>query len=152
MKLGPPMFFLRNSLPDQWFLIKALVLVWCVRLGLWLIPLRVLREVIAKITSNAPTTTRCQPLDFNSVKRMASSVRRVSHYVPAASCLTQALSTQVLLGRRGQASSLRIGVTRGAEGELKAHAWLESNGEIIIGQVKDPLKYAVLNSLKEVRQ
>ena len=82
---------------------------------------------------------------------MASSVRRVSRYVPAASCLTQALATQVLLGRRGQVSSLRIGVTRSAEGELKAHAWLESNGEIIIGRVKDPLRYAVLNSLKEVR-
>lgn len=149
--MGLQIFFLRNSLSDQWLLIKTLVLVCCVRLGLWLIPLRVLREVIAKITSNASASARCQPLDLNLVKRMASSVRRVSRYVPAASCLTQALSAQVLLGRRGQDSFLRIGVTRSAEGELKAHAWLESNGEIIIGQVKDPLKYAVLNNLKEVR-
>ncbi len=83
---------------------------------------------------------------------MASSVRRVSNYVPAASCLTQALATQVLLSRRGQVSNLRIGVTRGAKDEFKAHAWLESNGEIIIGQVKDPLRYKVLNHLKEASQ
>jgi hypothetical protein len=46
-------------------------------------------------------------------------------------------------------SNLRIGVTKGPEGELKAHAWVESNGRIIIGQQKDLRSYTVLNRLEE---
>ncbi len=140
------MFFFRNSFSDQRLLIAALARVWWVRLGLWLLPFGVLRERVAKITSSS-----AQPATQNLevVRRVASSVRRVSRYVPAATCLTQALATQSLLARRGQVSNLRIGVTKGPEGELKAHAWVESNGRIIIGQQKDLRSYTVLNRLEE---
>ena len=83
---------------------------------------------------------------------MASSVRRASLYFPSASCLTQALATQVLLARRGQLSTLRIGVIKGADGELKAHAWVENNGKVIIGSRRNLRSYTVLNRLEEVRQ
>lgn len=150
MRLGPPMFFLRNSLSDQWLLIKALVLVCCVRLALWLMPLRVLRRM-AKISSSVSSPARPQ-LHSHVVRKIASSVRRASRYVPAASCLTQALATQVLLARRGQVTNLRIGVTNGDEGGFKAHAWLESNGEIIIGRVRGLRSFTVLHPLEKVTQ
>lgn len=86
------------------------------------------------------------------VRRIAASVRRVSRYVPAASCLTQALATEFLLARRGQISSLLIGVTKTEEGEFKAHAWLESDGKIIIGGVQGSRRYTVLQPLGELRQ
>ena len=86
------------------------------------------------------------------VVRTAASVRRVSRYVPAATCLTQALATQFLLTRQGQVSSLRIGVTKTEAGEFKAHAWLESEGKIIIGGVEGSRRYTVLQPLEEVRR
>jgi hypothetical protein len=39
----------------------------------------------------------------------------------------------VLLARRGHPALLRIGVLKGEEGRLEAHAWLESKGRIVIG-------------------
>lgn len=144
------MFFLRNSLSDQRLLIKALALLCFVRLGLWFMPLRTLREMVEKIARRRLSSTT--PQDMLMVRKIAASVRRVSRYVPLASCLTQALAAQFLLARRGQVSNLLIGVTKTEEGEFKAHAWLEANGKIIIGGVKGFRSYTVLHPLEEVRQ
>ena len=48
-------------------------------------------------------------------------------------CLKQALILSWLLRRQGLASTLRIGVARHQE-TLMAHAWLEQNGQVIIGR------------------
>lgn len=145
------MFFLRNSLSDQRLLIKALALVCCIRLGLRLLPFRVLIEKVEKIAARVNSDSP-HLQDSQMVRKVASCVRRVSRYVPASSCLAQALATQVLLARRGQNAKLRIGVTKGDKGQLKAHAWVESNGKIIIGRVRDLRDYTVLNRLEEVSQ
>jgi hypothetical protein len=135
-------------------LTAALGRVCFVRLGLWLLPFRVVKERVEKITaasansSSGPPTTQ----DLQVVLRVASSVRRASRYVPAATCLTQALATQLLLARRGQVSRLRIGVSKGQGGELKAHAWVESQGRIVIGQTNDLPSYTILNRLEELSQ
>jgi hypothetical protein len=145
------MFFFTNSSSDQWLLIAALARVCYVRVGLWVLPFRVLKERVEKINSCA-TSISGQPVNQNLqvVLRVASCVRRASRYVPAATCLTQALATQILLGQRSQVSKLYIGVSKGQDGELKAHAWVESNGRIIIGQRKDLQHYTVLNRLEEM--
>jgi hypothetical protein len=93
-----------------------------------------------------------QAQDPKLVRKVASSIRRASRYVPAASCLTQAMAAQILLARRGQISTLSIGVTKGDGGELKAHAWVESKGRVIIGRREDLRNYAILNRLEEVNQ
>ena len=48
-------------------------------------------------------------------------------------CLPQALAAQVLLERCGYPARLRVGVVKGGEGQLEAHAWVESQGRIIVG-------------------
>jgi hypothetical protein len=52
-------------------------------------------------------------------------------------CLTEALTAQHLVRRRGGDAELRLGVTRGSDGTMPetfmAHAWLEAAGRIIIG-------------------
>jgi transglutaminase superfamily protein len=64
---------------------------------------------------------------------VAWAVRCVSRAVPGATCLTQALAAQLLLSRRGVESRLRIGVARTPAGRLRAHAWLESDGVVVLG-------------------
>ena len=48
-------------------------------------------------------------------------------------CLPIAMATQWLLSRRGFSTDLRIGVMRGESGNLEAHAWVEREGLILIG-------------------
>lgn len=64
---------------------------------------------------------------------VAWAVRSASRVVPGATCLTQALAAKLVLSRRGYASRLRIGVARGPARQLRAHAWLEANGFVVVG-------------------
>lgn len=52
---------------------------------------------------------------------------------PSSPCLTQALVIQRLLRRHGRHSELRIGVRKDERGKFGAHAWVESEGRVVIG-------------------
>jgi hypothetical protein len=52
---------------------------------------------------------------------------------PPRSCLAQALTAQVMLGARGRAATIRFGAKREGEGPLDAHAWLECDGAVLVG-------------------
>jgi hypothetical protein len=68
-------------------------------------------------------------------KQLAWGVLVVSSYVPCATCLTQALAGQVLLTHYGYSTVVRVGVTKvDGKGTFQAHAWLESNGTVVIGE------------------
>ena len=72
-----------------------------------------------------------------TVERVAWAVRAASTVIPGASnCLVRALATQAMLGRYGYSSELRIGARKAAQGALAAHAWLESAGTVVIGEVE----------------
>jgi hypothetical protein len=111
-------------------LITSLVLLGIVRVGLWLLPFHTLRHLLAH---TAREVAWARGGDQASVNQVARAVTVASRYVPAASCLTQALATQVLLSHRGHQASLRIGVARGDVGEFQAHAWVECQGKVVIG-------------------
>ncbi len=141
--------FFRHSREERRLLLRSLALVWVVRLALWILPFKLLRGLVEK---GRPPQSEERPADFVQERKIASSVRRASRYVPAASCLTQAMATQVLLSRIGAIGLLRIGVAKGPEGRLDAHAWVESNGKIIIGKKRDLRRYTVLSQLEDVTQ
>lgn len=121
------------------FLIKTLVLVWGIRLGLWLLPFKTMRRIVSKLAQ--PTGT---PVGWPLPQQIAWAVTVTSRRVPKATCLTQALVTQVLLGRYGYPSTLRLGVGLSETGQFQAHAWVESNGTVVIGGKEAELaqKYA----------
>lgn len=67
--------------------------------------------------------------------------------MPKRPCLTQALVGRLLLARCGVDVAIHIGVTKAGD-ELKAHAWLEHGGDIILGgsQSRDEYRpFPVLN-------
>lgn len=49
-------------------------------------------------------------------------------------CLARALAAELMLGRYGYSSQLKIGVAKTPSGEFEAHAWLESEGRVLIGR------------------
>lgn len=121
--------FFRLAAADQGFLLKVMLLLWAVRLMLWLLPFRKMRELLTIFSgASSPNAAEQVPLE-----RVAWAVIRASRYVPAATCLTQALVAKILLTRLGYRAIVHIGVARSKAGEFQAHAWVESRGKIVIG-------------------
>jgi hypothetical protein len=87
-----------------------------------------LRGVAARVKA-APAPARFDP----AVARLGWAVRAASRRIPRASCLTQALSAQLLLARRGLSSELKIGVTRDPVKGFAAHAWVLVEGRVLVG-------------------
>src|SRR5438128_1120517 len=94
--------FMSGSSHHRMLLLQALCWVVIIRIGLCLLPFRVLKSCTAKIRAS-----RNVPY---AAAECVWAVRATSRCVPAATCLTQALAGQVLLARAGYDSRLEIGV------------------------------------------
>lgn len=68
-----------------------------------------------------------------SVDRIVWAVRTAARWMPGTTCLYSALTLQRLLASQGYSSELHIGVAR-QEQRFAAHAWLERDGEVLIGE------------------
>ena len=157
--------FFRRPMADRVLVVHAMVLHLAVAA---LVRVMSPRRVIAWLTARyvlplRPPVREAQPLR-NESARVVWAVRTATHLVPAGkTCLTEALTAQCLLRRRGADAALRIGValtarsgsppvfggriaTLGATAgfhhgllatdagaPLTAHAWLEHAGRIIMG-------------------
>jgi transglutaminase superfamily protein len=104
-------------------LLEAWLTLLQVRLALWLLPWRIVSRV--PVPSNRRHTL--------STESSTAAIRAVSRYVPSATCLVQALALRRLLARHGRVSVLNLGVRNPLCGRLQAHAWLEVEGRVILG-------------------
>jgi hypothetical protein len=119
----------RRMPPDEKRLaLHCFMIVWLVRIGLWTLPLKLLRRWMDRTKRNLDRS-----LDAAQVARLSGMIEFVSRRIPRATCLTQALALQTMLARRGTETSLRLGVARDDRGRFRAHAWLEQNGAVLIG-------------------
>jgi hypothetical protein len=69
----------------------------------------------------------------HSEDRIIWAVGAAGRRIPGTTCLAKALAAETLLAREGHRVQLRFGVARSADRGLRAHAWLESNGQVIFG-------------------
>ena len=122
--------FLAMTRAQQSLLAKAFLLVASIRVALWVLRFRLLAPLLARFTSNPVGGGLA---DEATVERTVWAVAAMARYVPRATCLTQALAAQVLLARQGEASELQIGVAHDESLGVRAHAWLEHGGRIVIG-------------------
>ena len=67
--------------------------------------------------------------------------------MPERPCLTQALVGRLLLARHGIDTVIQIGVTKD-DAELKAHAWLEHDGTIVLGGAQSRDEYRPFPALQ----
>ena len=111
-------------------LIYALCLLSAFRLGLWLVPFR---KLLALVSRFARVRTDIDPDQQLPVQRISWAVTAASRYVPMATCLTQALAGRLLFAQQGYAVQLHIGVDKGAESTLEAHAWLTWGDQVVMG-------------------
>lgn len=125
--------FRRLSPSERHLLLEAAVLIAAIRVGLALMPLTILQRLLVCVASRL----RCVSADAMPPQRIAWAVAVAGRFLPGSTCLTRALAAQALLVRRDRQAILRIGVATGRHRALAAHAWLESDGEILVGAHAD---------------
>lgn len=123
------------SLPaeDRWLLGRALATNIEARLALHVLSIDRLRAWATR-----PGTAG------RDVERIVWAGRAAARRTPFATCLSSALALQRLLAANGHDSELHIGVA-GDGGAFAAHAWLERDGRILIGE-DDRARYTRLAS------
>jgi hypothetical protein len=121
---------LRRSGSDWKLFLRAYVWVWIIRIALWLAPFRKIYDWTIHFRQGRIGD---RPLDARSVYKVVWAVSAAARRVPRATCLTQALATQIMLGRRGHRTSLQLGIMKTEAGKMDAHAWLEREGKVLIG-------------------
>jgi hypothetical protein len=116
---------------DRRALAVATVLVWALRVGIRVLPLPLLQGVLA---GGSRRRAERAGRAVTVLERVAWAVNVASRSVPrGVTCLTRGLAAQGLLRRAGVPARLCIGVARGRQGRLEGHAWVESDGRIVIG-------------------
>lgn len=137
--------FLQLPPTDRALLIRAAAALGAIRMCLWVIPYRLLRGVLGAATRRKIRSRGAQ----DSPERIAWAVTVASRYVPStATCLLRALAAHLLLARSGNVARIRIGVRRDAEGSFEAHAWVESEGRILVGAQTDPSRFVPLSPMR----
>ena len=133
--------FFRLPLAEQALLVRAVTVLGAIRLGLWLLPFRMLKGVL----SNSIRTTAVSPGKRDLLtERAVWAVQAATRYVPHATCLTQALAGQILLRLEGIPASVQIGVAKEKGEAFEAHAWLDAEGKVLLGGSDSNQRYARL--------
>ncbi|MEH2154982.1 lasso peptide biosynthesis B2 protein [Nostoc sp.] len=135
--------FVKLADREKQLLTNTFLLLILVRLGLWLLSFKTLQQLLSSISNAKP---KYQEKHHISIDKIIWAVEVSSHYMPGVKCLARALTCQVFMSRHGYTSNLCIGVAKGEEGELKAHAWLENQGQVVIGNVTNLSNFSQLAS------
>ncbi|MBZ5608973.1 MAG: lasso peptide biosynthesis B2 protein [Acidobacteriia bacterium] len=117
---------------DRSLLIRAVLVLMLTRWGLAWLGYAKLRRLLSDFRRARHSATKA---GAEEVERIVWAVRTAGRMVLGARpCLPLAMATQWLLWRRGILTDLRIGVMRDEAGHLDAHAWVEQDGRILIGE------------------
>jgi hypothetical protein len=142
--------FAKLSWGDRAFLCKTYILLTLVRLGLWLLPFESLYKRLEQL-GHISQSAHCLNAPVNDqqlVQKIVWAVNVSCKLMPGTvKCLARALTTKVLLERRGCSCELKIGVAKNNAAQLEAHAWIEFQGYVIIGQLRDLDRFKPLPAL-----
>jgi hypothetical protein len=124
------------SLTTQSYLWRAAVVVLVIKIGLKVLPYAVFKKWYDKLTEN----TSQKIVADQDLKKAAWAIGVVSARWPwRATCLPQALTFKYL-HRHDPRLQLQIGVNKSAAGQFQAHAWVEKEDQILIGDSPENFK------------
>lgn len=87
--------------------------------------------------------------DTRTARERAEQVERVAHRIfPNSPCLSQALAVCFQYWRRNLPASIHLGAMKDCAGVLSAHAWVESAGEVIVGETEKLADYELLSGIE----
>jgi hypothetical protein len=111
---------------ERSLLLRTVLVVAFLRVALCLVPFVWLKQYMARRAVRHPMGQDVP------VERVVWAVRAAAAYIRRATCLTQALAAKYQLERSGRSGRIHIGVDK-KDGQFLAHAWLECEGETVIG-------------------
>jgi len=121
-------FALSNA--DRILIVRAVSLFIGIWIGLRLFSFGKILAVLNKYSARVSNSGGNSPRNPDKIIWAVSAIGR---YLPLRpSCLEQALTARLLLCREGYHSIVRIGIAAGND-RFQAHAWLEHNGKIVVG-------------------
>jgi len=132
MALSPLYKFLRLPAADRSLLVRSVMLVGAARVALWALPFNLVRRLLSR-----PARRSSAP--YPTTERIGWAISVAKRFVPYGNCLPQALAAESLLRRSGYPVELRIGVAKTDQGRLEAHAWVESGGRLVVGDLTQGL-------------
>lgn len=133
--------------PHRRLLLEAAWLVGGAWAGLRLFRFSVLRRLAHHCAESSPAAN---PAPGTEIDQVRWAIAAIARRFPPATCLVQAVAGDILLRRRGLASELHIGVRTPGKGgaHIEAHAWLECNGVVAIGDLENLADFTVLTVLR----
>lgn len=126
--------FLQASRTEKLIFIQALFALAAVTIGLRIFPWLKVQTFLRK---QANQRVRLMKTTRLSVSSIGWAVRAASRVFPNATCLPQALVAEYFLVGNGYPAHLQIGVARKKTGALEAHAWVTSDDQVIVGNLRD---------------
>lgn len=108
-----------------------------IKTGLAVLPFSTFRRLFYKISKSETTKN----LTSQQISEVVWAVNTAANVIPLELvCLPRALATKFLL-RKVPSLSLEIGIEVNPHKAFEAHAWVEKEGEIIIGDWSDSVSY-----------
>lgn len=140
--------FLAIPFGDKARILTAITLLIVVRVGVFVVSFDRFRRLL--LAPMAPLS-RIVP-GSPGLTRVVWAVEVADRHLPGhRTCLMRSLTTEALLRLYALTDDIdhRIGVDKTADGEFEAHSWIESDGEILIGDVEDFSRFEPLPPLSE---
>ena len=126
--------FLSLPIRDQRLLVSAIILSFFFKIALRCCSLRTLLLLSSRVY---PLFGRTRIPVTQITDRVVWAVSVVARRIPAAAnCLSKALTAKFLLALEGYPTVLEIGVKKSDSNQFTAHAWLKSEGRILIGSAE----------------
>ena len=120
--------FLSLDGSERLLLFQTFGFVWIASTILRLLPFAVVQKLLARRVADPGRIHRRRPMEC-----LVWAIAVAGRHVPGTTCLSLALAGRMMLNRYGYPAHIHIGVAKDHSGSFGAHAWLESEGTIVIG-------------------
>jgi hypothetical protein len=125
--------FWTRSQDERALFLEAAFWLGLARLAILVLPFRWIAPLLGRNKGESPQKAGTAAVEL--LDRIAWAVAAASRNVPwECRCLAQAMAGKVMLRRRGVSSTLYLGVARGGEPGIQAHAWLRCGKRILTGR------------------
>jgi hypothetical protein len=139
--LPPLRKFASLSREERLLLCTSAVLLCACRALLAVVGLDRARRVVARLVGVSPPFTRVDDPEY-----VAWAVACANAYLPGSgTCLSQAVVGAALLAAHGYPATVRLGVAKPGAA-VEAHAWVEREGTVVVGELSDLDRYRRLSS------
>lgn len=120
------------SVIERRLFLRAVFIVVCLRFKLRFLPFEKLKGALSKPKFRFALSKSFRSCSLDQIVR---NVKRVVRFIPGKdTCLVRAMAAQILCLEEGYPVRFHIGVSKDERDLFKAHAWVENEGHVLIGE------------------